>query len=216
MTYRRVASARLPVHTDRDVSFEMIVFAADDLDASCREVVVLSHGAPAGAPPLVRVHSACLTGDALGSLRCDCGDQLNEALRLLADASHGIMVYLPAHEGRGIGLANKLRAYALQDEGHDTVDANTLLGLAVDARCYAAAADVLLQLGAHRIALLTNNPAKIAQLEQHGIEVAERVPLWCSASSHNGAYLAAKRYRMGHLASAPAPSSATHLTRKVG
>src|SRR5919205_3301048 len=127
---------------------------------------------PAGEPALVRLHSECLTGDVLGSLRCDCGQQLSAALELIAQAPAGVLLYLP-QEGRGIGLANKIRAYALQDRGLDTVDANLALGLPVDRREYASAAAILRHLGALRVRLLTNNPLKHTALERHGVSVVE-------------------------------------------
>lgn len=146
---------------------------------------------------LVRVHSECLTGDAFGSLRCDCGPQLDAALARVADAG-GAVVYLGGHEGRGIGLLAKLGAYALQDAGQDTVDANLALGLPADAREYGAAAAILHDLGIGRVRLLTNNPAKVGGLAAHGIEVAARLPLRVPAGEYNAAYLATKRDRMGH------------------
>lgn len=148
--------------------------------------------------PLVRLHSECLTGDALGSLRCDCGPQLQEAMRQIATGAGGALIYLRGHEGRGIGLANKIRAYALQDQGHDTIEANTALGFAADARDYAVAGQILRALGIERLRLLTNNPEKVLSLEQFGIEVAERVPLQIPANPHNWRYLATKRDKFGH------------------
>ena len=145
----------------------------------------------------MRLHSECLTGDALGSLKCDCGPQLDDALPAIAASGWGILLYL-RQEGRGIGLVNKLRAYALQDQGFDTVDANLRLGFADDERDFAVAARMLERLGQTRIRLLTNNPRKVAALEAAGIEVAERVPLKVGGSAHNRAYLDTKRDRSGH------------------
>ena len=146
----------------------------------------------------MRVHSECLTGDVLGSLKCDCGPQLDAALAAIAASGWGILLYL-RQEGRGIGLVNKLRAYALQDQGFDTVDANLRLGFADDERDFAVAARMLAKLlGAARIRLLTNNPRKVAALEAAGIEVVERVPLRAGEGPHNQAYLATKRDRSGH------------------
>jgi 3,4-dihydroxy 2-butanone 4-phosphate synthase/GTP cyclohydrolase II len=153
---------------------------------------------PLAGTPLVRLHSECLTGDALGSLRCDCGPQLQEALRQIATGDGGALIYLRAQEGRGIGLANKIRAYALQDQGHDTVEANTALGFAPDARDYRIAAQILRTLGIKRLRLLSNNPDKALSLEQFGIEVDERVPLEIPANPHNWRYLATKRDKFGH------------------
>jgi GTP cyclohydrolase II len=147
----------------------------------------------------VRLHSACLTGDVLGSLRCDCGDQLKRAIARIGALGGGVLLYLD-QEGRGIGLANKLRAYALQDTGLDTVDADQHLGFLPDERDYAVAAAALKALGYTRIRLLTNNPAKIAALRQHGIDVTGRLPLIASVTAYNQRYLKAKLDRAGHLA----------------
>jgi 3,4-dihydroxy 2-butanone 4-phosphate synthase/GTP cyclohydrolase II len=151
-----------------------------------------------GRPVLVRVHSECLTGDTFGSLRCDCGPQLHEALRLVAEADHGVVLYLRGHEGRGIGLVHKLRAYGLQDAGRDTVDANLDLGLPADAREYGTGAQILADLGVRDMRLLTNNPAKRAGLEGYGLRIVERVPLETGINAHNLGYLQTKRARMGH------------------
>jgi GTP cyclohydrolase II len=156
-------------------------------------------GAFAGKPPLVRLHSECLTGDVFGSLKCDCGPQLKEALRIIGEAGGGILLYL-RQEGRGIGLANKLRAYALQDRGFDTVDANRRLGFADDERDYAHAAAMLKALGVEEVRLLTNNPAKLTGLEGAGVRVVERVAHHMPANPHNADYLAAKHKKSGHLA----------------
>jgi GTP cyclohydrolase II len=163
------------------------------------EVVALARGELDGADPvLVRLHSECLTGDVLGSLRCDCGDQLRSALAMIGRAERGVFLYLD-HEGRGIGLFNKVRAYGLQDEGLDTVDANVELGLPVDARDYAAAASALHELGVQSVRLITNNPAKVLGLQTQGIDVTERVPLETLPNDVNAPYLRAKASRMGHL-----------------
>jgi 3,4-dihydroxy 2-butanone 4-phosphate synthase / GTP cyclohydrolase II len=149
-------------------------------------------------PPLVRLHSECLTGDALGSWRCDCGEQLRAALRLIGAEGSGVLIYLRGHEGRGIGLMSKLQAYALQDEGLDTVDANLRLGLPSDGRDYAAAAAILHDLGVSRIRLLSANPDKAARLGELGIEVASRVSMPVAERPENAFYLQTKRQRMGH------------------
>jgi 3,4-dihydroxy 2-butanone 4-phosphate synthase/GTP cyclohydrolase II len=149
-------------------------------------------------PPLVRVHSECLTGEAFGSVQCECGPQLDAALDLVQHEG-GAVVYLRGQEGRGIGLIDKLRAYRLQEDGLDTLDANLALGLPVDAREYGAAAAILADLGFEDVRLLTNNPDKIAQLERHGVHVAERVPLLVGVGASNEAYLETKGNRMGHL-----------------
>jgi len=185
------AEASLPT---RSGDFRIRVFRARDT-----EVVAISRGILRGPQPvLVRLHSECLTGDALGSLRCDCGEQLQQSLATIARAGRGVVLYL-RHEGRGIGLANKIRAYALQDEGLDTVDANVALGLPVDARDYSAAAAAIHELGVTRVRLITNNPAKIEALRQHGVAVIERVPIEAAPNPLNTHYLKAKAERMGHL-----------------
>lgn len=186
------ARARLPVEVSE--KSEIVAFRNAD-DAA--EHVALLIGTPDGRPPLVRLHSECLTGDVLGSLKCDCGPQLHAALHDIADAGWGILLYL-RQEGRGIGLVNKLRAYALQDQGYDTVDANVRLGFDVDARDFGVAARMLALLGQDRIRLLTNNPAKVAGLEAAGVTVVERVPHAMKANPHNRAYLDTKRDRTGH------------------
>jgi GTP cyclohydrolase II len=176
--------------------FKIAVF---NVEGAPGEVAALTRGPLHGDTiPLVRLHSECLTGDVLGSLRCDCGQQLGAALELIGSAPSGVLLYLP-QEGRGIGLANKIRAYALQDQGLDTVDANLALGLPVDRRDYAAAAHILLSLGLSQVRLLTNNPAKSAALEKHGVQVIERVPLAVPPNPINLEYLRTKADRMGHL-----------------
>ena len=160
--------------------------------------VAIIAGDPAEHGALVRVHSECLTGEAFGSLKCECGPQLDAALDTI-QRDGGIVIYLRGHEGRGIGLINKLRAYQLQAEGLDTLDANLALGLPVDARDYTAAGDILKDLGVRSVRLLTNNPDKVSQLESHGIRVDERVPLVVGVGALNAGYLETKRDRMGHL-----------------
>ena len=150
-----------------------------------------------GEPVLTRVHSECLTGDTLYSLKCDCGAQLEAGLKAIAEAGRGVLLYL-RQEGRGIGLVNKIRAYALQQAGADTVEANRLLGLPDDARDYAVAADMLRGMGVQRVRLLTNNPAKVEALQRLGIEVVGRVPLHTPSNPHNAGYLRTKSRRMGH------------------
>jgi 3,4-dihydroxy 2-butanone 4-phosphate synthase/GTP cyclohydrolase II len=147
---------------------------------------------------LVRIHSECFTGDVLGSLRCDCGDQLHQAMRLIAEEGAGALVYL-RQEGRGIGLLDKLRAYNLQDVGYDTVDANLLLGHQADERDYTVAALILKDLDVHSVRLLTNNPEKIESLHKLGVSVSARVPLQPRVTTENAAYLTAKAERMNHL-----------------
>jgi GTP cyclohydrolase II len=156
----------------------------------------------AGTPTdncLVRVHSECATGDIMGSLRCDCRDQLETALGMIAAAGHGVVLYLRGHEGRGIGLANKIKAYALQERGLDTVAANLRLGFAPDVRDYTVAAAMLQLLGVQKLQLLTNNPTKINALTAAGLTITARVPLWLADNPHNKDYLQSKRDKMQHL-----------------
>jgi 3,4-dihydroxy 2-butanone 4-phosphate synthase/GTP cyclohydrolase II len=158
-----------------------------------------------GKNVLVRVHSECLTGDALHSLRCDCGPQRDAALAAIAREGRGVFLYLH-QEGRGIGLANKLRAYALQDAGADTVEANTLLGLPADKRDYGIGSQILVDLGVREMNLLTNNPKKIAGLEGYGLTIKSRVPLQIAPTAHNAHYMETKRDKMGHMFGAPNPT----------
>ena len=188
---RLVTRARLPVDGAEDG--EVVAFRA----AFGPEHLALIVGDP-GPVPLVRLHSACLTGDVLGSLKCDCGPQLRASVRAMAAAGGGILLYLQ-QEGRGIGLINKLRAYALQDQGFDTVDANLRLGFEIDERDFALAGSMLTALGIARVRLMTNNPAKVEGLQAYGIDVAERVPHAMGHNPHNERYLAVKRDRTGHL-----------------
>jgi GTP cyclohydrolase II len=189
-----VARAKLPL--DEMPPTQIVAFRASD---DGQEHVALVVGAFAGKPPLVRLHSECLTGDVFGSLKCDCGPQLKAALRILGKEGGGVLLYL-RQEGRGIGLANKLRAYALQDRGLDTVAANLRLGFEDDERDYGHAAAMLRALGIDEVRLLTNNPRKVEGLETAGIRVAERVPHHMPANPHNADYLATKRRKSGHLA----------------
>jgi len=192
-TSLRIASrAKLPTRFAEQA--EIVAFRADDDGA---EHVALLIGTPSGKPPLVRLHSECLTGDVLGSLKCDCGPQLDSALEAIAASGWGILLYL-RQEGRGIGLVNKLRAYALQDQGFDTVDANLRLGFADDERHYTLAAGMLAALAQDEVRLLTNNPRKVEGLAAAGIRVSERVPLKAGDNPYNQAYLQTKRARSGH------------------
>lgn len=186
------ARAKLPVSANANA--EIIAFRSD---ANSSDHIALIIGKRDSSPPVVRLHSECLTGDVLGSLKCDCGPQLHEALHQISDAQWGVLLYL-RQEGRGIGLVNKLRAYALQDQGFDTVDANTRLGFAVDARDFAVAARMLSLLGVSQLKLLTNNPLKVAGLEAHEMTVVERLPLQIVANRFNAHYLETKRDRTGH------------------
>ncbi|WP_341893997.1 GTP cyclohydrolase II [Ferrovibrio terrae] len=188
-----VSQARLPVMDAENAQ----LFAFRPADGR-QEHFALVIGAPdPSTPVLTRLHSECFTGDLLGSLRCDCGEQLRGAIRTISEAGGGVLLYL-AQEGRGIGLVNKLRAYQLQDQGFDTVDANQRLGFDADERWFLPAARMLQRLGFNRVRLLTNNPEKVTGLAACGIDVAERVPHKFPSNAHNEAYLAAKRKRSGH------------------
>ena len=188
------ARARVPLAVSEDA--EVVMFRAE-IGGEEHCAVLIGTGADSSTP-LVRLHSQCITGDILGSLKCDCGDQLKAAMQLMADCGGGILVYL-AQEGRGIGLLNKMRAYALQDNGLDTVDANHALGFNTDERLFLPAARILQALNVSKIQLITNNPDKISQLEQHGITVTARVPLVLATNPHNHNYLKTKKTRTGHL-----------------
>jgi len=188
-----VARAKLPL--DGLPPSQMITFRDQ---ATGEDHVALVIGAFAGEPPLVRLHSECLTGDVFGSLKCDCGPQLKEALAILGREGGGVLLYL-RQEGRGIGLANKLRAYELQDRGLDTVEANRRLGFADDERDYGVAASMLRALGIASVRLLTNNPAKVEGLRSEGIAIEARVPHHMPTNPHNADYIATKKHKSGHL-----------------
>ncbi len=200
---RRVADASVPMPTAYG---DFVVHAYADVITG-EEHVALVKGpvATATEPVLVRVHSACLTGDAFGSMRCDCGQQLQWAMAAIEAAGTGVVVYLQ-QEGRGIGLHNKLRAYALQDTGADTIDANVRLGFPADKRDYGIGAQILADLGVRRMVLLTNNPKKLVAIQGHGLEVVDQAAIPVQASAHNIRYLTTKRDRMGHVASFTGPS----------
>jgi 3,4-dihydroxy 2-butanone 4-phosphate synthase/GTP cyclohydrolase II len=190
---RRMATTRLPTAYG---TFTAYGYLDEPTGVEC---VLLVHGdIGSGEDVLVRVHSECLTGDALGSARCDCGAQLGAAMAKVVDAGRGVVAYVRGHEGRGIGLLSKLRAYELQDAGADTVEANVRLGLPVDSRDYAPAAQALQDVGVRSVRLITNNPAKEDALEQYGIAVRERVPSHTAPTPDNLQYLRVKRDRMGH------------------
>jgi len=188
------ARAWVPLAVSEDA--EIVMFRAE-IGGEEHFAVLIGDGANSDTP-LVRLHSQCITGDILGSLKCDCGDQLQAAMQLMANSGGGILVYL-AQEGRDIGLLNKMRAYALQDNGLDTVDANHALGFDTDERLFLPAARILQALDVSKIQLITNNPDKISQLEQHGITVTARVPLALATNPHNYNYLKTKKTRTGHL-----------------
>ena len=191
---RRVAEAALPtIHGE----FQAVVYE-NVLDGE-QHMAMVYGDVTTTEPVLVRVHSECLTGDAFGSLRCDCGPQLQAALAKIAAEGAGVVVYLRGHEGRGIGLGHKIRAYALQENGADTVEANVELGLPVDSREYGIGAQILVDLGVTSMRLLTNNPAKYGGLEGFGLNIVERVSLESQPTAHNIDYLRTKREKMGHL-----------------
>ena len=179
--------------------FHVCAYRSNTQDDDAHTHLALVMGDLSGDEPvLVRVHSECFTGDVLGSLRCDCGPQLHTALTLIAREGRGVLLYM-RQEGRGIGLLNKLRAYKLQDDGMDTVDANVALGFPPDMRDYGAGAHILMDLGLKRIRLMTNNPRKIVGLEDFGIEIVDRVPLLIEPNEYNERYMSTKERRMGHL-----------------
>lgn len=208
MSYQFITSAKLPT---RHGEFDIHIFENDDGQEHVMLTVGLSVVDPNGTIsnqqderlserpiPLIRIHSECLTGDAFSSLKCDCGPQLNTAMQAIQETGCGAILYL-RQEGRGIGLTNKIRAYALQDQGHDTLDANLMLGLPADARIYDMCGPMLAHVGVKSVKLITNNPDKVAYLTEHGIDVIERVPMLVGVNDMNAEYLATKRDRMGHL-----------------
>lgn len=193
MSVSFVADSLLPT---RHGSFRIHAF--EDSESGKEHVALVMGQVDDGEPVLMRVHSECLTGDGFGSLRCDCGPQLEAAMAKVAAAGRGVILYL-RQEGRGIGLLNKIRAYHLQDEGADTVEANEQLGFAPDLREYSMCEDMLAHLGIKTVRLMTNNPRKVAALEAHGITVVERVPLLTGRNPHNAHYLDTKHDKLGHM-----------------
>jgi 3,4-dihydroxy 2-butanone 4-phosphate synthase/GTP cyclohydrolase II len=183
---RKAGAVRLLVYGDAADSNVMLALVKGKVDP--------------GRPTLVRLHSQCLTGDVFGSERCDCGEQLDAALATIQKTGAGVLVYM-FDEGRGIGLLNKIRAYALQDQGQDTVEANHALGFAADMRDYSAGARILSELGVREVRLMTNNPDKVRQLEEYGLAVTERVPIEVAPGKSNRDYLRTKRAKFGHLLS---------------
>lgn len=192
-TIERVATARLPTEYG-----EFRIIGYRSLTSSEEFVALVRGELRADLPTLARIHSQCLTGDVFGSLKCDCGRQLHAAMRLIADEGCGVIVY-QQQEGRGIGIINKIRAYALQDAGADTIEANELLGLDVDLRTYEQCAEILLDLGLRRLRVLSNNPEKLRALENAGLEIVERVQLDVEPHESFSGYLKTKKERMGHL-----------------
>jgi GTP cyclohydrolase II len=200
VSYHFITKAKLPtVHG----MFDIHIFENDEQ----QEHILLTVGLLTTDPeqvPLVRIHSECLTGDAFSSLKCDCGPQLNATMQMIQQAGCGAILYL-RQEGRGIGLTNKIRAYALQDQGHDTLEANLMLGLPADARTYEMCKPMLEHVGVSKVKLITNNPNKINYLTDLGIEVVERVPLLVGVNEYNSEYLQTKKDKMGHLITEVAP-----------
>jgi 3,4-dihydroxy 2-butanone 4-phosphate synthase/GTP cyclohydrolase II len=193
ITVERVATANLPTETGE---FKIAGYRSMNSD---EEFVVLFKGEmERDVPTLVRIHSQCLTGDVFGSIKCDCGPQLHAAMSMIEEAGRGAIVY-QQQEGRGIGIINKIRAYALQDQGADTVEANEKLGFAVDARVYKQCAEVLFDLGLCKVRVISNNPDKLRALEEAGLEVVERIPLEIETEPPAAHYLRTKKEKLGHL-----------------
>ncbi|MDQ8697726.1 GTP cyclohydrolase II [Hyphomicrobium sp. LHD-15] len=195
----RSARTQLPIELDGvEIVLEARAYQGREEHVQAMALINRGKDDEAGEIPLVRVHSGCVTGDIFHSLRCDCHAQLEAALRRITTVPNGVLIYLPYQEGRGIGLFNKIKAYALQDQGLDTVDANIEIGAPIDAREYELAAEILLDLGFSKIRLMTNNPTKVEALEEAGIDIVDRIPVIVRPSVHNEHYLETKRRRMAH------------------
>ena len=207
LSVRRVGEANLPTCHGGD--FRVYAYESD-VDNSIH-LALVKGTISSEEPVLVRVHSQCLTGDVFGSLRCDCGPQLQAAMRIIAEDGNGVILYM-RQEGRGIGLANKIKAYCLQDSGRDTVEANVDLGFAPDLRDYGVGAQILVDLGVSKMRLMTNNPKKIVGLEGYGLEVAGRVPVEVQACEQNLQYLLTKKEKMGHMLDFTADKEKTHVS----
>lgn len=192
--FNHVAASLLPT---KHGEFRIHVY--QPVDETIEHVAIVKGDVSGKERVLVRVHSECLTGDVLGSQRCDCGEQLDAAMAKIAEEGCGVVVYLRGHEGRGIGLANKIRAYQLQDQGQDTVEANLALGLPVDTRDYKVAVRILEDLGVKTIRLMTNNPKKMKKLADYGMPVVERIPVLTAHTPHNVGYLRTKQEKLGHM-----------------
>ncbi len=193
------AQTILPIEfRGREINVEARAYQGADPTCQAMVLVHRGEGAVANEVPVVRVHSGCVTGDIFHSLRCDCYPQLQAAMDRILKSPLGVLVYLPYQEGRGIGLVNKIRAYALQDQGYDTVDANVAIGAPIEARDYDLAAHILFDLGYPEIKLLTNNPAKVEALRTEGVDVIEQIPVIVKPSPHNTRYLKTKKERMAH------------------
>ncbi len=188
------AEAKLPT-----LYGEYRIFIFQEKNTQVEHVALLMGSIRDKAGVLTRVHSECITGDLFSSLKCDCGEQLNESLKLIQYHGEGLVIYLRNHEGRGIGLANKIKAYNLQDQGLDTINANLALGLPVDSRSYFTASSIIKHFSPKSIKLITNNPDKLFELQQYGVKISERVDLKISAQVHNKDYLLTKQQQMGHI-----------------
>jgi GTP cyclohydrolase II len=193
-TVEHVATSQLPT---RHGEFRISVYRSPE--DGIEHTVLVKGDLHGQERVLVRVHSECLTGDVFGSRRCDCGEQLDAAMAMIGANGTGAIVYLRGHEGRGIGLGNKILAYELQDQGRDTVEANLDLGLPIDTRSYQVAAGILQHLGVKTVRLITNNPGKLAKLRAHGLQIEERIPVLTKHTPHNIAYLRTKKEKLGHM-----------------